>query len=60
MIKDHMECSVLGGGGGGADMHACMLMAATGVVPCNIGGLIHRALRLQVEHGSTACELRPT
>ena len=54
-IKEHMERSV----SGGPDMHACMLMAPTGVAAFNIGGLtIHRALRLQVEHGRTAHQLQ--
>ena len=53
-IREHLERSV----SGGPDVHACMLMAPTGVAAFNIGGLtIHRALRLQVEHGRTAHQL---
>ena len=54
-IKEHMERSM----SGSQEMHACMLMAPTGVAAFNIGGLtIHRALRLQVEHGRTAHQLQ--
>ena len=54
-IKEHMERSM----SGSQEMHACMLMAPTGIAAFNIGGLtIHRALRLQVEHGRTAHQLQ--
>ena len=54
-INEHMERSW----SGSQEMHACMLMALTGVAAFNIGGLtIHRALRLQVEHGRTAHQLQ--
>ena len=54
-IKEHMERSM----SGSQEMHACMVMAPTGVAAFNIGGLtIHRALRLQVEHGRTDHQLQ--
>ena len=54
-IKEHLERSV----SSGPDKHACILMAPTGVAAFNVGGLtIHRALRLQVEHGKTAHQLQ--
>ena len=54
-MKEHLEHSVMGG----PNVHACMLMAPTGVAAFNIGGLtIHKALRLQVEHGRTAHQLQ--
>ena len=54
-IKEHMERSM----SVSQEMHACMLMAPTLVAAFNIGGLtIHRALRLQVEHGRTAHQLQ--
>ena len=54
-IKEHMERSM----SGSQEMHACMVMAPTGVAAFNIGGLtIHRTLRLQVEHGRTDHQLQ--
>ena len=54
-IKEHLERSV----SSGPDKHACILMAPPGVAAFNVGGLtIHRALRLQVEHGKTAHQLQ--
>ena len=48
-IKEHME----GFMSGSQEMHACILMAPTGVAAFSIGGItIHRALQLQVEHCS--------
>ena len=48
VIKEHLERAHIGDG------NACVLMAPTGVVAFNIGGLtIHRALNLPVEHGNS-------